>query len=373
MTTIQSSTTPKNVSWLDHLRLISALAGKDIVDALKTKATLSTILIALLMVLFYRYFPALVEGSDTLNVLLYAETESPIVTALERSPALAVYRYDSQARLMEVFVGAESVELAVVVPETAVAPANSNQPLVVDGYLMYWVDAAQRAEIKALVEAELAAQLGQPVTLNLTGHDVYFDANTFFFVFSSTLSLLFVILMIGISIIPNLMIEEKQAKTLDVLLVSPASAGHVVAGKALAGLFYGVLGSAVVFAIFGYLIIQWPLAIGTAVLCTLFMVAIGLLLGTYAGARSQLQLLAWFLVIPLLTPVVLIALEGLVPDGAIAVMNWIPTVLVAKMFRLSLTPNVQFHHYAAALAVLVSTILLLLGLEVWLVRRQDQG
>ena len=56
----------------------------------------------------------------------------------------------------------------------------------------------------------------------------------------------------------------------------------------------------------------------------------------------------------------------------IAVMNWIPTVLVAKMFRLSLTPNVQFHHYAAALAVLVSTILLLLGLEVWLVRRQDQ-
>lgn len=370
MTTIQSSTSSKNVSGFDHLRLVGALAGKDIVDALKTKATLSTILIALLMVLFYRYFPALVEGSETLNVLLYAETESSIVTALERSAALAVYRYDSQARLMDVFVGAESVELAVVVPETAVAP---NQPIVVDGYLMYWVDAAQRAEIKSLVEDELAAQLGQFVTLNLTGHDVYFNADNFFFVFSSTLSLLFVILMIGISIIPNLMIEEKQAKTLDVLLVSPASAGHVVVGKALAGLFYGVLGSAVVFAIFGYLIIQWPLAIGTAVLCTLFMVAIGLLLGTYAGARSQLQLLAWFLVIPLLTPVVLVALEGLVPDGAIAVMNWIPTVLVAQMFRLSLTPNAAFHHYGAALGVLLATILLLLALEVWLVRRQDQG
>ena len=370
MTTIHSSTSPHKVSWLDHLRLVGALAGKDIVDALKTKTTLSTIIISLLMVLFYRYFPALVEGSETLNVLLYAETDSAVVTALERSPALAVYRYDSQARLMEVFPDSESVELAVVVPETAVT---SDQPLVVDGYLMYWVDAAQRAEIKALVEDDLTTQLGQLVTLNLTGHDVYFDANKFFFVFSSTLSLLFVILMIGISIIPNLMIEEKQAKTLDVLMVSPASAWHVVAGKALAGLFYGVLGSAVVFAVFGYLIIQWPLAIGTAVLCTLFMVAIGLLLGSYAGARSQLQLMAWFLVVPLLTPVVLIALEGLVPDGAIAVMNWIPTVLVAQMFRLSLTPNVALHHYAAALAVLVGTILLLLVLLVWVVRRQDQG
>lgn len=372
MTTIHSTTSNSKTTWAEHLRLVGALAAKDIVDALKTKATLSTILLALLMVLFYRYFPALVRESDTLNVRLYAETASPVVTALERSPALAVYRYDSQAQLMDVFADAESVELAVVAPATAVAPT-PGQPLTIDGYLMYWVTAAKRAEIKALVEADLSAQLGQPVILNLTGHDVYFDADVFFFVFSSTLSLLFVTLTIGISIIPNLMIEEKQAKTLDVLLVSPASAAHVVAGKALAGLFYGLLGSAVVFAVFRHLIIQWPLAILTAVLCTLLMAALGLLLGSFAGARAQLQLLAWFLVVPLLTPVVLIAMEGLVPSSAVAVMNWIPTVLVAQMFRLSMTPNAAFHHYGAALVVLASTILLLLGLVIWIVRRQDRG
>jgi len=83
-------------------------------------------------------------------------------------------------------------------------------------------------------------------------------------------------------------------------------------------------------------------------------------------------LVAWFAVIPLLIPVILVALEGLVPSGAIAVMNWIPTVLVAKIFRLSLTPNVSFANYGVELAVLTASILAMLALVVWMVRRQDR-
>lgn len=371
MTTVQTSPKIRHMSWTSHLRLVWALAAKDIVDALKTKSTLITIVISLLMVAFYRYFPALATDGDTLNVLLYAETESAVVTALERSPGLAVFPIDSREHLMDAFLDAERVELAIVIPETA-ETNQSDKPIIVEGHVMYWVSEAQRAEIKALVEDELTMQLGQPVTLNLAGNDVYFDADTFFFVFSSTMGLLFIAVMIGISLIPNLMIEEKQAKTLDALLVSPASAIHLVAGKAIAGLFYGLLGCAVVLIVFGYLILQWELAILAAVLGNLFMVAVGLLLGIYADVRSQLQLVAWFAVIPLLTPVILVALEGLVPSGAVAVMNWIPTVLVAKIFRLSLTPNVNFAHYGLELTVLAASILAMLALVVWMVRRQDR-
>jgi ABC-2 type transport system permease protein len=376
MTTVQPSPTIHKPTRARHLRLVGALATKDIVDALKTKTTLTTIVIALLMVLFYRYFPLLTSSGDTLNVLLYTESgsaQSALVTALERSPALALYTYDSRARLMDVFPGAEDVELAVVIEETAVAQQQAGEPVTLDGYVMYWVPADKRAELKALVEEDLSAQLGQPVTLDLTGHDVYFDADTFFFVFSSTIALLFITVMIGISLIPNLMIEEKQAKTLDALLVSPASAAHLVAGKAIAGLFYGLLGSAVVLLVFRYLIIQWNLAITAAVLSTLFMTAVGLLLGSSVNVRAQLQLVAWFVILPLLMPVILVALEGLVPEGAIAVMNWIPTVLMAQIFRLSLTPNATFAHYGAALAVVAASTLALLALVVWVVRRQDRG
>lgn len=375
MTTIQPLPERHELTWIDHLRLVWALAAKDIVDALKTRATLVSIIISLLMVLFYRYMPLLRSDGDTLNVLLYSETEteSDLVTALERSPALAIYTYDSRERLMQVFTDAEDLELAMIIPQDAADQQTARETVTVDGYLMYWVSPARRAEIKALVEEELNLQLGRPVTLELSGHDVYFDAGTFFFAFSATIALLFIALMIGISLIPNLMVEEKKTRTLDVLLVSPASAAHVVAGKALAGLFYGLVGSAVVLVVFSYLIIQWELAILAAVLATLFMVAIGLLLGSYVKDSGQLGLVAWFIAAPLLIPVILVALEGLVPTGAVAVMNWIPTVLIAKIFRLSLTPNATFAHYGPAAIVATACTLCLLGLVVWIVQRRDRG
>lgn len=372
MTTIPTAPRTQKSSWAGHLRLVWTLASKDIVDAVKTRATLTTIVISVLMVFFYRYLPVLTAESDTLNVLLYAETESTLVTALERSPALAVYTYDSREQLMDVFASAEDVELALIIPETTAAQQQERDPLTIDGYVMYWLSPAQRAEIRAMVEDELSTQLGRPVSLHLQGHDVYFNADTFFFVFSATFSLLFITVMVGISLVPNLMVEEKQAKTLAMLLVSPASATHVVAGKALAGLFYGLLGSTVVLLVFSYLIIRWELAILAAMSATLFMVAIGLLLGSYVKERAQLQLVAWFIILPLLIPAILVALEGLVPRGAIAVMNWIPTVLVAKIFRLSLTPNAMLAHYGAEVVVVLASTLALLVLVVWVVRRQDR-
>jgi ABC-2 type transport system permease protein len=348
------------------------LASKDIVDALKNRTTLTTIIISLLMILFYKTLPALTTESDTLRVMLYAESESALVTELQRSPLLATYDFDSRAELMEAFPHAESVELAVVIPESAAAEQQAGEPVTIEGHMMYWVGPEKRAEIKAMVEEDLSAQLGQPVTLDLAGHDVYFDANVPSVVFSSTFSLLFVTVMIGLSLIPNLMVEEKQNKTLDLLMVSPASAGHVVAGKTVAGLFYGLTGSLVVLIVFQELIVRWDLALLAAVMATLFMVAIGLLLGSYVKARAQLQLVAWFIIVPLLIPVFLVEMEGLLPSGALSVMNWIPSVLVARIFRLSLTPNATLSHYGPAVLAIAAATLLSLVVVVWVVRRTDR-
>jgi ABC-2 type transport system permease protein len=373
MTTVHTSPKLHKQSWLDHLRLVWTLASKDIVDALKTKTTLTTIIITLLMVLFYRYFPALTTGDEALKVMLYAETESEVAMELERSPALAVYTFDSRQQLMNAFEDGESVELAVVIPDTVEAQRQSGEPITIEGHLMYWVSPAKRAEIKTLVEDDLSTQLGQPVILDIDGNDVQFNADVPFFVFSSTFALLFVTLMIGISLIPNLMVEEKQAKTLDALMVSPASAAHLVAGKTVAGLFYGLVGTVIVFIVFRHLIVQWDIAFLAAGLVTLLMVAIGLLLGSYVKVRSQLQLVAWFIVLPLLVPVFLVEMEGLIPSGAISVMKWIPTVLIAKTFRMSLTPNATLAHYGPAVAVTIVATLALLALVVLVIRRADRG
>jgi len=371
MATVQPTSQSRGQATVNHLRLVWALASKDIVDALKTKTTLTTIVISVLMVFFYRTFPTLTAAGDTLRVRLYAESDSILVAELERSPALAVYRYDSRQELLDVFADAQSMELALVISDETVAQQQAGQPVTLEGHVMYWISPAKRAEIRALVEDDLTGQLGQPVTVDLSGGDVYFNADNHFFAFSATIALLFIAVMIGISLIPNLMVEEREAKTLDALLVSPASAAHLVVGKALAGLFYGLVGSAIVLIVFGYLIIQWPLAILAAVLATLFMVAVGLLLGSYVTARAQLQLIAWFIVIPLLLPVILVEMEGLVPNAAISAMRWVPTVLLAQVFQLSLTPNATFTHYGTAALMGLAATLALLALVVVVVRRLD--
>jgi len=372
MTTANSSTRFHEPARPNHLRLVWALARKDIVDALKNKTTLTTIIISLLMILVYKSLPALAADSDALRVWLYAESPSALVTELERSPLMAVDPVDSLADLRRVFPHAESTELAIVIPDSAVAQLQAGQPVTIEGSLMYWVSAEKRTEIKAMVEDDLSAQLGQPVTLDLTGNDVYFDANVHSLIFAPTFSLLLVTTMIGIVLIPNLMVEEKQNRTLDLLLLSPASAVDLVAGKTVAGLFYGLAGSAITLIVFSAFVIRWDLAILAACMATLFSVAIGLLLGSYVKVRAQLQLLAWFILVPLMIPVFLVEFEGLVPAGAIAVMNWIPTVLITRTFRLSMTPNATLSHYGPAVLVVGLATLALLGLVVWVVRRTDR-
>lgn len=372
MSTADSSTTLVKSYSVSHMRLVWALASKDIVDALKTKTTLTTIIITLLMVAFYRYFPSLTAEGDTLRVFLYSASESALVTELERSPALAVDLVDSRNRLLEVIAGTQSEELALVIPGSAAAQLAAGEPVTIEGYTMYWLSPAKRAEMKALVEDELSSQLGQPVTVDFSGHDVDFSADTKFFDFSATFALLFVTLMIGISLVPNLMVEEKMAKTLDALMVSPAGPVHLVAGKTLAGLFYGLTGSVIVFIVFRHLIVRWEIAILAAVLGTLFMTAIGLLLGSYVKVRAQLQLVAWFIIIPLLIPVFLVEMEGLVPTGIVSVIRWIPTVQLARLFRLSMTPDASLTHYGTPVLVILGTTMALLALVAWIIRREDR-
>ncbi|MFN2223509.1 MAG: hypothetical protein ACK2UH_13210, partial [Candidatus Promineifilaceae bacterium] len=144
MTTVNSSTKIHHAARVNHLRLVWALASKDIVDALKNKTTLTTIVISLLMVLVYKAFPALTADGDALRVWLYAESPSTLVNELERSPLLALYPVDSRAELMQAFPHAESTELAIVIPDSAVAQQQAGQPITIEGYLMYWVNPDKR-------------------------------------------------------------------------------------------------------------------------------------------------------------------------------------------------------------------------------------
>ena len=82
--------------------------------------------------------------------------------------------------------------------------------------------------------------------------------------------------MSGALVVPLLLVEEKEKRTLDFLLTSPATLSEIVTGKAFTGVVYSLLITGVLLGLNHKLIGNWPLTLLTLLSGLLFVVAIGL-------------------------------------------------------------------------------------------------
>ncbi len=356
-----------------NLRIIWAITAKDIVDALKNKNTLSVIIIVLFMIAFYRFLPELEGGSELPNVLVYDAGESSLAAALDGSSRLKLYpRYTSQEQMERDLVSGDVPELGLVVPADFDEALASGEPVELEGYVLHWVSDSEGDELRAFVEGEIADRLGKPVRINLEGNIVYTRKDSTGLTLTATVSVIFTLVMVGILLVPHLMLDEKQAKTIDALLVSPASSSHIATGKALTGLFYGLAATAVALAFNAALVTHWALAILAAVCGALFVVSLGLLLGSLIESRQQLTLWAWVLVLPLLLPVFLSIMDDLLPASAIAVLRWTPTVALGRVLRVSFAERAPLADFGPELALVTGCAVVALAAVAWLVRRLDR-
>ncbi|MBN1889600.1 MAG: ABC transporter permease [Thermoflexales bacterium] len=354
----------------ENLRIIWAITAKDIVDAIKNKTTLVAMLSVLFMIVFYRLLPIL-TSSEVPALLVYDAGDSTLVAALENSDAVDVYTYPSQEKMQDYLANGEVPELGLVIPANfdQVIAAGSIPEL--QGYVLHWVSKADAAELQDYVEALIAELTGSSVQIHLDGNIVYPPPDGGSGVMTG-MGIVFAVIMVGISMIPNLMLEEKQTRTIDALLVSPAGPVHVTVAKALTGLFYGLSSAAVALALNSVLIIHWLLVILTAILGTLLAVALGLVLGTLIETRQQLMLYAWILIAPLMLPPFLSLMEDLLPAWLIAVFHWIPSVAMFRLLLVSFSNQAEFGLYGSRLALLLASAVLVLAVVAWLVRRMDR-
>ncbi|NIV30893.1 MAG: ABC transporter permease, partial [Anaerolineae bacterium] len=186
--------------------------------------------------------------------------------------------------------------------------------------------------------------------------------------------MVYALVITGLMVAPNLMIEEKELRTLDALLISPASAGQIVIAKALTGLFYCLVGAGLVLAANASLVVHWDIAILTAICGSLLTVSVGLLLGVVLDSRQQLIIWSAVLMFPLFIPV--IASEILPDIQAPALLqqavSLVPTVPVAEATRWALSGEVPWGEILSGLAVTLACAIALLIVVAWIVRRSDR-
>lgn len=359
----------KRFNLLDDLRIVWAIASKDVIDGLGSRNVWRYMIVVLFIMVGYRFLPEIGQAGEV-EIVLYDRGDSRLVDAFQNSAIHEIREVSSMDEFEDYMDDGDEGELGLVLPEGYDQALESDEPLFIDGYVL-WSSRTNVDELITEYEAALSELMDAPVQIRESGiiiprSDSMGNSRMM------ALAPLLTILIVGMMVLPSLMFEEKTTQTLDTLMVSPAKIGHIIAGKAVAGAIYCLSTGAIVLAFNWVFIVNWGLAIGAVIGTMLFGIGLGLALGMYLKNPQQLSLWSMILLQPVLIPVVFFVIEPVFPPTVRAALPWFPNVALAKLFHYSQTSVGSWDLHAGHLMVLAASIILLYVLVGWKLRTSER-
>jgi len=359
--------------FIEGLNILWTITSKDIVDALRNKLIMSMIVGLSLMLTMPKVMNLIIDPPYT-QVFVYDPGNSRLSEALKNSPQFNVVRVNSISKLEEMIGGTGlglGAEFGVAIPPDFDQKMKIGEEVVLEGYAV-WANRSKAAQLKSSFEQQFTALADEPVQINIEGNIIYPSPDSTLLLSILSWTSVFVILAMGINLVPHLLFEEKLTKTLDALLVSPANAGQVVMGKALAGLFYILVTVIVVFAFNWAGIVNWEIAILFAILSGLFCVALGLVLGSFFEHQQEIAGLTMVLIMIFVGAMFIDSMELEVPAFIDAIVPWVPSVALSDILQLSYLEKASWVNIWPNLSSLLGFSLMFYALVIWKVRRSDR-
>jgi hypothetical protein len=181
------------------------------------------------------------------------------------------------------------------------------------------------------------------------------------------------LMTLGVSLVPLLMVEEKEAHTLETLLISPARYLQVLAGKALAGSVYCLSGILVILIAYRFLIVHWEIALLALVLGTSFAVAVGLLIGVIMNNPTSIGIWAAVVMFILIIPPVLVGLSNLeLAPWLEAILDYWPSTAILQLFNYSMVVVTPQQLIIRNVFTVITAAIVLYLASWWMVRRGDR-
>ena len=362
----------KKQKWFEWVRIVWAIAWKDIVDALKNKTTLSTLITLLFVLVAYRYMPNFTNTDILPRMVILDHGQSGIVELLETSEDFDLFIASSMEEL-EIYLGRfDFVILGVELPPEFDAYLQSGMPLELTGYTIHWATNKQVNDVVAFFEDQLHDYTSADVRIQTQDNTVYTRPDSRGFAFLQSILLIIILTISGVSLTPALLLEEKIARTIDALMISPANTTQLVLGKAISGLFYCGSIMGIAFAFNTRLITQWGLLILASTCGAIFFISIGIFLGSVIEHRQQIILWAWVCLLILLVPVFLSILTDILPEAAINIIKWIPSVTLVNSFRASFSNQAVVMDWLPGLWTNLLGAFVMIGLVTWVIKRYDR-
>ena len=357
----------------EWVRVVLAVASKDVVDAIKNRVTISIILGMVMLVLSTQALPLLMRLRQEKLALVYDASGSAFVEEYGRGETYRLIEMPSRDIMLDEIGEVISGTIGLQLPTDFDAAPEIEQPLEVEVFYSHAMRGSEADEMMTFFSRELGDALNREVVLNAEGNEVYPAPDAGGRPFMVSLTLVMAILIVGMSLVPLLMIEEKEKHTIEVLMISPASYGQVVLGKAVAGMFYCVTAAAVVFAINHRLLATGWVALVAVVAAALFTVALGLVFGVFFDKPANMNMVMGLALMLLMLPVLLaVVTSATLPAALQSVLPYIPSVAMSRLFNMSFSNIVEPNVLLLNLGVLFGSALVLLLIVVWRVRRMDR-
>jgi ABC-2 type transport system permease protein len=363
------------------LRTVTAIAIKDFLDALRNARLLVIILMPIGFSVIYGYLFR--DTPTTMEVVFHSPERSTLESALAGIESVTLFSVDSLEELEETL----EIEKAVI---GVVLPVGFDQALQ-DGAmpqveLIYPEGPGEAAGVERMILQLIEGISGRPPVVEVVGRplrpagaDPDDGDQSLLNVFSGLeLQSFFIILwvMMGIAmngsfLVPTLLVEEKDKKTLDAVLVTPAGYADVALGKVLVGILYSLLTALIVMTLNNGFVGAVVFSIAVIFLASLALTLIGLLIGGLIDNMSTLNTWGGFIMLPLILPGMLagVPLDNLSPVLSVP-LQVIPTFQLARGFAFALSG--EGAKVWLSIFILAVECLVLFAAVLWSLRRRER-
>ncbi|HEY7349440.1 MAG TPA: ABC transporter permease [Ktedonobacterales bacterium] len=365
-----------------RLRIIRAIARKDALDLLLNKQSLFTLLSPIMLAVLFLVFGILL-GTSTTEILVYDPGYQPnrgVEQVLTGAFSNSHITQASSAQQVADAFGANgakkkaSYAVGLVVPPDFEASLRAEQRPALHLYLNGDDINNQQSQLlqSALANYSRAVVSPAPITLSASTinppstHSIA-DFLVGFYALASLLSSFFV----GMAVVPGLIIEEKEKKTLRMLMVSPASWVDVISAKLLVALGYQLLLSLIALGIARGFMGQIPLLLVFVLLGSLFSVALGALAGCIFKSQGALGGFSGIAMILFIVPIFFSDQIELVGNNLVSQMiKVLPTYWLGEGIARALRSQTTLESILLDAGIVVGSTLLIFLLSVWGLRRQ---
>jgi ABC-2 type transport system permease protein len=359
----------------ERLRIIGAIAAKDVTDAIKNKTIITIVLGMAMMMLSAQAFPFLLKLSATPRAVVYDAGRLPdgtsrFISAMAEDGTYRLTEVDSQQAMENALADLNAEVLGLAIPAGFDQMLESGAQGELEGYVV-WARRSAADKLAGEMERYLDTLLHMPVHVEVEGNLVVPPPEGTGTLGMIAAVLTLVLITTGGFLVPYLIFEEKQTHTMDALLVSPASAADITIGKALAGIAYCLTAMAVVLAFNYSSVVGWGVAILAVLVGALLAVGVGLTMGTLFETAQQVGAWMTIPIVALMAPIMLVMLGNL-PPILESLLPWLPTIALGNLFLLSFSGSATLAHALPDLALVLAWTVPLYAAVIWRVRRSDR-